>query len=137
MSTGAIASPHRTRPIDRAVRRTLAAELPVPLRRVYGRVLEHTLREGVPVDADALAVVLSVMDERFDDPLCFEPERIEELIWFAIAAFCEANELSRPTRCVEALFAVVVIGLSDPALGAVAQDRKGCFAVLRQLSTTV
>jgi len=116
------------------IRRALTGELPVQLRRVYRSVLEHTLSQGVPVDPSAVAVVLSVLDERCEDPLLFIPERIEQLVWFEVAEFCAENRITVPQRCVEALFAVMAISLADPTLGARAEDPEAVFGALAALS---
>ena len=134
MSTHANTSRNAARTIDIELRRTLTAELPPALRRLYRRVLEETLAQGVPVDAGAVAVVLSVMDENFEDPLHFAPERMEELLWFAVTAFCDSFGLAVPGACAEALFAIVAIGLACPTIGANAKDPEAIFGVLRQLS---
>lgn len=122
-------------PVDRTVRRTLTNELPLGLRRVYTRVLGHTLNQGVPVKPDALAVLLTVLDERFDEPLRFSPEMVEQLLWYEVAEFCAEHSLEAPIGCGEALFALVAISIADESLGARAEDPEAVFGVLRQLSS--
>ena len=102
---------------------------------MYRRVLEHTLKQGVPVQANALAVVLTVLDERFDEPLRFRAEMVEQLLWYEIAEFCAEHRLDAPKGCADALFAVIAISLADEQLGARAEDPEAVFGALRQLSS--
>ena len=122
------------RRIDRIVRRALVQELPVPLRQLYRSVLITTLSEGLPVDPDALAVLLSTLDECADDPMRINSALIEQLLWFEIAAFCARSQLQVPSGCAAALFAAVAIVMGDEAVSLRVEDPEAVFGVLSQLS---
>ena len=124
-------------PIDRAVRRAMVNELPESLRRLYRRILIETLREGVPVCPDALAVLFSALDESAEDPLHIRCELVERLLWFEIASFCESNNLAVPAGCADALFATLAIGVGESGSGLRVEDPEAAFGVLAELSSVV
>lgn len=109
-------------------------ELPESLRRLYRRILVETLREGVPVCPDALAVLFSALDESAEDPLHIRCELVERLLWFEIASFCESNNLAVPAGCADALFATLAIGVAESGTGLRVEDPEAAFGVLSQLS---
>ncbi len=119
--------------IDRTVRRALVEELPESLRQLYRSVLITTLREGLPADPDALAVVLSTLDERADDPLRINSEIVQQLLWFEIAAFCARSHLEVPGSCGAALFAVVAIGIAEEKVALRVEDPEAVFGALGAL----
>ena len=125
----------RTCRIDRLVRRTLVQELPAPLRQLYRTVLITTLGEGLPVDPDALAVLLSTLDECADDPMRIHSALVEQLLWFEIAAFCARNQLEVPSGCAAALFAAVAIAMGDETVPLRVENPEAVFGVLSQLSS--
>lgn len=122
--------------IDRTVRRALVQELPEPLRRLYRSVLVTTMRQGLPVDPDALAVVLSVIDECAEEPSLVTCELVQQLLWYEIAAFCARSHIEVPIDCTEALFALVAIGVADETVPLRVKDPEKTFGVLNQLGFT-
>ena len=122
------------RPLDRVARRTLTDELPPALRLAYRAVLEETMAAGVPVDPGALSVVLSTLDERSDEPLDFRAETVQELLWFAIAEFCESLGFVIPEGCHEALFAVLTILIADPRFDTSGDGAEVLFSAFRELT---
>lgn len=126
----------KTHALTVAERRALVAELPVVLRRMYRRVLVTTLREGVPVDASATVIVLSALDESYDDPMCFTAERVEELAWVHIGSFCAANMLAAPSQWDRALFSIMALAVADPSMGCDVEDPREVFHTLSQLTSS-
>lgn len=133
MSNNAASRSRQLAPIDRQSRRALANELPVSLRRIYKQTLLATLREGLPVDPDALVILLSVLDESAEDPLRFCPEFVEQLLWCEITSFCAEHEVHAPEGCGAALFAVLALGMADESFGVRVEDPEKVFGVLDQL----
>lgn len=115
-------------------RRILVAELPPALRCLYSRVLATTLGEGVPVAPNATAVLLSTLDESYDDPMRFTKGRIEELVWFRLDEFCQRNALLIPKGWERALFATLAIAAGDPAVGCRVEDPREVFNAISQLT---
>lgn len=122
--------------LERRRRRALVNELPEPLRLVYRRVLIVSLSQGVPIDPNALVVILCVLDEICEDPLRFTVPLVEKLMWHEVALFCMTHSIEMPTGSSEALFAVLAIGHGDDTLNVELEDPQAIFETLGTLAST-
>lgn len=120
--------------LNRAARRALLDELPLPVRSLHIEVLRRTLAEGIPVNPAALVVVLSAHEDLADEALVFSADHVNELLWFAIAEFCEDFNLVMPDGCSEALHAVLAIGVALDALHPASDPASKLFGAFRQLT---
>lgn len=113
-----------------ALRRGLRDSLPAPLRDLYRTVLVDTLRNGVPVSASALVIVLGAHGATSNEPLVFTAEHVEQLLWFAIDDFCEDRDLVVPKGCLEALHAVLATAATSSLLSSQSDQPGELFRAL-------
>ncbi len=119
--------------ITPAHRREIRTSLPESLRRLYCEVLADTLRNGVPVCASALAVVLGAHHAIAEEPLAFTGQQVEQLVWYAIADFCEDRELVVPAGCFEALHATLATATASSVLAIQSDNPRALFTALETL----
>ena len=119
--------------ITPAHRREIKDGLPVCLRELYHAVLLDTLRNGVPVRADALAVVLGAHCSLVDEPLAFTGEHVEQLLWFGIDDYCEDEGVITPVGCHQALHAALATAAASSLLSRSADEPRELFDALDSL----
>lgn len=120
--------------LNRSTRRALLSELPAEVRELHVAVLRHSLADGIPVNPAALVAVLSAHHDLVDTALLFSAEHVNELLWFAIAEFCEDFGLVMPDGCSEALHAVLAIGVALEVLASNSDSPAELFGAFHQLA---
>ncbi|HUP74405.1 MAG TPA: hypothetical protein VM282_15285 [Acidimicrobiales bacterium] len=98
-TTSAFAAPSRPSAAHRAARRGADDPihlLPVPVRQLRLEVLLWALRQGQPVEAEALTCILLAKDTHDDPYTVWTAESVRRLLWIDIVALCEALERPPP-----------------------------------------
>ncbi len=124
------------KPVDRAMRRALLAELPQELRAVRMIVLRDTLANGIPVRPEALAVVLAAHHDLAESALTFTAAHVQELLWFGVSEFCDDLGLELPDGCPEALHAFLAVVCAGELLDAASDPVTEVFAAFHQLAAS-
>ena len=116
-----------------AHRREMRNGLPHDLRVLYRAVLIDTIRNGVPVDPSALAVVLAAHHSIADEPLAFTGEHVEQLLWFGIHEYCEDLGIVTPSGCFDALHAALATATASSLLARQSDPARQLFSAMDSL----
>lgn len=66
------------------------------------------MRQGKPVDADALTCILLAKDSHLDDPFAlWTAESVRRLLWVDIVALCDALERRPPERVAPTMWTLL------------------------------
>jgi len=82
--------------------------LSVPIRQLRLEVLLWALRQGQPVEAEALTCILLAKDSQLDDPFTvWTAESVRRLLWVDIVALCDELDRRPPDLVAPTLWTLL------------------------------